>query len=144
MLQLGNYSRSIVKRWPRQWLFDDGVSHMLFLVLLASIMYLWAPHKYSQRYAYSKVGERWDEEEAAIGQDSVGGQPVSRAGKTQEEKASAWALDEEKEGGDGGEEEESFMALTKGRGLTEDALKQHESAAGAGSAQPPPAAADAG
>jgi len=37
-----------------QWLFADGVSHILFLVVLAAMMYLWAPHKYSERVAYSQ------------------------------------------------------------------------------------------
>eukprot|EP00747_Dinoflagellata_sp_TGD_P182066 gnl/TRDRNA2_/TRDRNA2_36136_c0_seq1.p1 gnl/TRDRNA2_/TRDRNA2_36136_c0~~gnl/TRDRNA2_/TRDRNA2_36136_c0_seq1.p1 ORF type:complete len:541 (+),score=100.04 gnl/TRDRNA2_/TRDRNA2_36136_c0_seq1:128-1750(+) len=54
LYQIFNLSRSIATRWMHQWLFTDGVSHILFLVVLAAMMYLWAPHKYSQRYAYSQ------------------------------------------------------------------------------------------
>jgi len=53
LFQIFNLSRSITTRWKYQWLFADGVSHILFLVVLAAMMYLWAPHKYSQRFAYS-------------------------------------------------------------------------------------------
>merc|ERR1712217_693582 len=54
LFQIFNLSRSITARWKYQWLVTDGVSHVLFLFVLASMMYLWAPHKYSQRYAYSQ------------------------------------------------------------------------------------------
>merc|ERR1712217_694773 len=53
LFQIFNLSRSITARWKYQWLLTDGVSHILFLFVLAAMMYLWAPHKYSQRYAYS-------------------------------------------------------------------------------------------
>jgi hypothetical protein len=62
LFQIFNLSRSITTRWKYQWLFADGVSHVLFLVVLAAMMYLWAPHKYSQRYAYSQEGGRVDKD----------------------------------------------------------------------------------
>jgi len=46
-------SRSISIRWHYQWFLTDGVSHVLFLLVLAAMMYLWAPHNNSGRYAYS-------------------------------------------------------------------------------------------
>jgi len=53
IFQLFDLSRSISIRWHYQWFFADGVSHILFLLVLAAMMYLWAPHTNSQRYAYS-------------------------------------------------------------------------------------------
>lgn len=55
LYQILDVSRSIADRWMHQWLFTDGVSHVLYLLVLASMMYLWAPHKNSQRYAYSAI-----------------------------------------------------------------------------------------
>mmetsp|Transcript_21733 Transcript_21733/g.41635 ORF Transcript_21733/g.41635 Transcript_21733/m.41635 type:complete len:327 (+) Transcript_21733:6-986(+) len=55
LYQILDVSRSIADRWKHQWLFTDGVSHGLYLLVLASMMYLWAPHKNSQRYAYSAI-----------------------------------------------------------------------------------------
>jgi hypothetical protein len=63
LFQIFDLSRSISIRWHYQWFFADGVSHILFLVVLAAIMYLWAPHMHSQRYAYSQQVE--DEETQA-------------------------------------------------------------------------------
>merc|ERR1712196_642692 len=40
--------------WRYEWLFADGVSHIIFFVVLAAIVYLWAPHAHSQRYVYSQ------------------------------------------------------------------------------------------
>jgi len=48
-------SSKLHKTWMNQWLFTDGVSHILFLLVLTAMMYLWAPHKNSQRYAYSQI-----------------------------------------------------------------------------------------
>lgn len=53
LIQIFNLSRSITSRWKHQWLFSDGISHLIFLVVLAAMMYLWAPRKDSQRFAYS-------------------------------------------------------------------------------------------
>jgi len=48
--------------WKHDWLFTDGVSHILFFMVLVAMMYLWAPHKHSQRYAYSQAEQTddWD------------------------------------------------------------------------------------
>mmetsp|Transcript_6047 Transcript_6047/g.13369 ORF Transcript_6047/g.13369 Transcript_6047/m.13369 type:complete len:522 (+) Transcript_6047:129-1694(+) len=54
LFQIFNLSRNITDKWRYQWLLTDGIFHVLFLVVLAAMMYLWAPHKYSQRYAYSQ------------------------------------------------------------------------------------------
>merc|ERR1719356_1512330 len=45
---------SISIRWHYQWLFADGVSHVLFLIVLLAIVCLWAPHENSRRYAFSQ------------------------------------------------------------------------------------------
>jgi len=50
-------------QWRDEWLYSDGISHLLFFAVLASIMYLWAPHKHSQRYAYNAVEKIGDENE---------------------------------------------------------------------------------
>mmetsp|Transcript_39315 Transcript_39315/g.69151 ORF Transcript_39315/g.69151 Transcript_39315/m.69151 type:complete len:510 (-) Transcript_39315:79-1608(-) len=94
LFQIFNLSRSITTRWKYQWLFADGVSHVLFLVVLAAMMYLWAPHKYSQRYAYSQQIDN-DEKEM---QAPEGAQDVW---------AEEGGLDEE------GDDGESFWATTR-------------------------------
>jgi len=53
LFQIFNLSRNITDKWRYQWLLSDGIFHVLFLVVLAAMMYLWAPHKYSQRYSFS-------------------------------------------------------------------------------------------
>jgi len=63
LFQIFDLSRSINIRWHYQWFFADGVSHILFLFVLAAMMYLWAPNKNSQRYAYSHLSELGDDEE---------------------------------------------------------------------------------
>jgi hypothetical protein len=70
LIQIFNLSRSITARWKFQWLLTDGVSHILFLVVLAVMMYLWAPNKYSQRYAYSQQVDSTDRDDGA-GLDST-------------------------------------------------------------------------
>merc|ERR1712039_172834 len=42
--------------------FTDGISHVLFLVVLAAMMYLWAPSSGSQRLAYSAQVDTKDPE----------------------------------------------------------------------------------
>merc|ERR1740121_2132660 len=64
LFQIFDLSRSISIRWHYQWFFADGMSHILFLLVLAAMMYLWAPAANSQRYAYSTQVERDDEEMA--------------------------------------------------------------------------------
>mmetsp|Transcript_32360 Transcript_32360/g.68962 ORF Transcript_32360/g.68962 Transcript_32360/m.68962 type:complete len:522 (+) Transcript_32360:73-1638(+) len=68
LFQIVNLSRSITARWKYQWLLTDGVSHGLFLFVLAAMMYLWAPHKYSQRFAYS---QQIDDSEREVGNNHI-------------------------------------------------------------------------
>ena len=63
LFQIFDLSRSINIRWHYQWFFADGVSHILFLFVLAAMMYLWAPNKNSQRYAYSHLSELGEDDE---------------------------------------------------------------------------------
>lgn len=63
LFQIFDLSRSISIRWHYQWFFADGVSHILFLLVLAAMMYLWAPHTNSQRYAYSQQIDGDDHDE---------------------------------------------------------------------------------
>lgn len=51
--QLCTLSSDISQRWEHKWLLTAGVPDMLFLVVLVAMMYLWAPNKHSQKYAYS-------------------------------------------------------------------------------------------
>jgi len=92
LAQIFNLSKSITTRWKYQWIFADGVSHVLFLALLCSMMYLWAPHKYSQRYAYSQQVDQADTDNVAAPAVDV------------------WA----EEGGldDDGDDQDSFWATT--------------------------------
>eukprot|EP00933_Yihiella_yeosuensis_P051179 TRINITY_DN49046_c0_g1_i1.p1 TRINITY_DN49046_c0_g1~~TRINITY_DN49046_c0_g1_i1.p1 ORF type:complete len:514 (+),score=70.05 TRINITY_DN49046_c0_g1_i1:40-1581(+) len=95
LFQLFDLSRSISIRWHYQWFFVDGVSHILFCLVLMAMMYLWAPHTNSQRYAYKQV-------------DSY------------EEKAETKAADKEiwaDEGAlDDDDDDDSFWASTRGKG----------------------------
>lgn len=110
LFQIFNLSRSITARWKYQWLFADGVSHMLFLFVLACMMYLWAPHKHSQRYAYSQV-EISDKEgmpdkpEAVWADDDAGLDDID----ADEGEESFWAATH-KETGDGGLKASSHAA----------------------------------
>jgi len=52
LFQIFNLTKSISERWKYRWL-PDAISHILFLLVLAVMMYLWAPNEHSQRYAYS-------------------------------------------------------------------------------------------
>merc|ERR1712224_366322 len=54
VFQIFVFAQDIAKQWMYQWLFSDGVSHGLFLIVLAVMMYLWAPNENSNRYAYSQ------------------------------------------------------------------------------------------
>jgi len=94
LFQIFNLSKDSISRWKYQWLLTDAVSHALFLMVLAAMMYLWAPHKYSQRYAYS----------TQIGEQDLGNQPADRPG------SAVWADDDEDE-----EEKDSFWATTHQR-----------------------------
>jgi len=63
LYQLFSFSRSLVSRWMHQWLFTDGISHNLFISVLAVMMYLWAPSSGAQRLAYSAVETKDPENE---------------------------------------------------------------------------------
>jgi hypothetical protein len=94
-------SRSISIRWHYQWFLTDGVSHILFLVVLMAMMYLWAPHTESQRYAYSHPGGKSREADRKADKDE-------------------WAAED---GSPGGAEDESFWETTHGQSETPKALK---------------------
>jgi len=55
MYHLFTLTFDITKRWKGEWLFSDGISHIIFAGVLCAIMFLLAPHKSSQRYAYSQA-----------------------------------------------------------------------------------------
>jgi len=96
LFQIFNLSRSIATRWKYQWLLTDGISHGLFFFVLAAMMYLWAPHKYSQRYAYSQqIDDTGDS-------DKEGNDTVIPA-------TEIWADEDEDDGDDG----DSFWASTR-------------------------------
>lgn len=54
LFQFFDLARDNTSRWRYQWIFADGVSHLIFLVVLLAMMYLWAPHQESKRYAFSQ------------------------------------------------------------------------------------------
>jgi len=101
LFQFFDLTRSSTTRWKYQWLFADGVSHFLFLFVLVAMMYLWAPHKYSMRYAYTtQVAE--DEEHAS------------------DNPAAVWADDD---GDDAdGDDADSFWAATKKDGADAEVI----------------------
>lgn len=94
LFQIFDLSRSISIRWHYQWFFADGVSHILFLFVLAAMMYLWAPHTNSQRYAYSHADGDSDDEAKAAAQwaEEAGGDDDDA------EDESFWATTHKKEG----------------------------------------------
>jgi hypothetical protein len=99
LFQIFDLSRSITIRWKYQWFFADGVSHILFLLVLGVMMYLWAPQSNSQRYAFSQVDAKEDKE-----------------GKSADSAAAAiWAAEENDADDEG---DESFWATTHGEGTT--------------------------
>jgi len=67
VVQLIDLSRDFNIRWKYQWVFEDGVKHVVFLFVFVAMMYLWKPNANSQRYAYSQqiegedVGEDYDD-----------------------------------------------------------------------------------
>uniref|UniRef100_A0A7S3MA22 GOST seven transmembrane domain-containing protein n=1 Tax=Spumella elongata TaxID=89044 RepID=A0A7S3MA22_9STRA len=99
LFQIFDLSRSISIRWHYQWFFADGVSHILFLLVLSVMMYLWAPHTNSQRYAYSLQIDGDDKDKDEEGKEK--------------EKPNVWA---EEEGLDDDGEDESFWATTHEKG----------------------------
>uniref|UniRef100_A0A7S1RZR3 GOST seven transmembrane domain-containing protein n=1 Tax=Alexandrium catenella TaxID=2925 RepID=A0A7S1RZR3_ALECA len=105
LFQIFDLSRSISIRWHYQWFFADGVSHILFLFVLAAMMYLWAPHTNSQRYAYSHQVESDDKE---------------HDGKAAAEAKTVWA---DEDGIDEDGEDESFWATTHSKAVEGAAAK---------------------
>jgi len=67
LFQIFNLTKSVTERWKYQWLLSDGISHTLFLLVLAAMMYLWAPNKHSQRYAYSQQIDDCENPRAQLG-----------------------------------------------------------------------------
>merc|ERR1719316_34517 len=63
LYQMSTFHVPIAERWHTHWLLTDGGSHGLFFFVLTCIMYLWAPHKYSQQYAYSSAEDKAVEDE---------------------------------------------------------------------------------
>jgi len=94
LFQIFDLSRSISIRWHYQWFFADGVSHILFLLVLAAMMHLWAPRTNSQRYAYSQ---------------QIDGDDRDDEGKPGSGEKAVWA---DEDGLDQDEEDESFWATT--------------------------------
>jgi hypothetical protein len=91
--QIFDLSRSITIRWHYQWLFADGVSHMLFLIVLLAMMFLWAPTSVSKMYAYSQP---------------VDDEARDFSKKPKGDSSTVW----EDDAAEDGEEDESFWATT--------------------------------
>lgn len=100
LFQLYDLSRSISQRWHYQWFFADGVSHILFCMVLGAIMFLFAPHTNSQRFAYKQVEGDEKGESSQVADDK-----------------NVWA----DEGGLDEEEDDSFWASTHGKGSKPEA-----------------------
>uniref|UniRef100_A0A7S2BJV9 GOST seven transmembrane domain-containing protein n=1 Tax=Alexandrium andersonii TaxID=327968 RepID=A0A7S2BJV9_9DINO len=96
LFQIFNLSLDVTARWKYQWLLTDGVSHGLFLFILAAMMYLWAPHKYSQRYAYST---------------EISGKELELGARVADHGNAVWAEEED----DDNDDADSFWATTHGR-----------------------------
>jgi len=54
LVEVYNLTKPPQAVWKHQWILTDAVSHLLFLVVLVAMMYLWRPHSESQRYAFSE------------------------------------------------------------------------------------------
>lgn len=89
MLQVISMTRGISSRWTWQWLFEDGATHILFMLVLVVMMYLWAPHQYSSRYAYTSQCDDGDFED----QDVL-------AKVAEEESKAIWGDDDEEDDAD--------------------------------------------
>jgi len=50
-------SQSVSLRWKLEWFWSDGIPNVLFLFVLAVMMFLWAPNPQSKLYVYSGLGE---------------------------------------------------------------------------------------
>mmetsp|Transcript_62151 Transcript_62151/g.115325 ORF Transcript_62151/g.115325 Transcript_62151/m.115325 type:complete len:490 (+) Transcript_62151:54-1523(+) len=67
LAEFGMVSVEVEVRWPYQWIFEDAVSHVLFILVLLFQMILFRPHKESHRYAYS---QQLADEEADPGEEA--------------------------------------------------------------------------
>lgn len=92
VFQIFDLSRSIAIRWKYQWFVADGLSHIIFLMVLMAMMYLWAPAQSAKNYAYTP---------AADNDENVDG-------KVRDVAQGMWA----DEGIDDDAEDESFWATT--------------------------------
>jgi hypothetical protein len=54
LAEVYNLSRPPQAVWKHQWIITDAVSHLLFLLVLVAMMWLWRPRSESQRYAFSE------------------------------------------------------------------------------------------
>jgi hypothetical protein len=54
LVEVYNLSRPPQAVWKHQWILTDAVSHLLYLLVLVAMMWLWRPHSESQRYAFSE------------------------------------------------------------------------------------------
>jgi len=132
LYHLFTLSRSVSDRWHSEWLFTDGIQHLVFLYILSGMIFLWAPSAFSKKFAYSQQldGKDFrDEEEAEVAALTSGASGAIGAGKV-------WSKDEVivEEGEE--EDDDSFWASTHGK---EDPLV---SRAEEGAVPPPPATQD--
>mmetsp|Transcript_19210 Transcript_19210/g.48037 ORF Transcript_19210/g.48037 Transcript_19210/m.48037 type:complete len:337 (-) Transcript_19210:647-1657(-) len=82
LYQLYTYSTSIERqlekqKWSQLWIFTDLVGHALFLLVLVTMMHLWAPSARSHQIAYSHQLAEGDELAVAVG---VGGAAAHSSG----------------------------------------------------------------
>eukprot|EP00928_Gymnodinium_smaydae_P070972 TRINITY_DN54687_c0_g1_i1.p1 TRINITY_DN54687_c0_g1~~TRINITY_DN54687_c0_g1_i1.p1 ORF type:complete len:543 (-),score=96.07 TRINITY_DN54687_c0_g1_i1:48-1601(-) len=91
--QIFDLSKNISVRWHYQWIFADGFSHVLFLVVLSVMMYLWRPSANSKSYAYS--------------------QQLDSADPDQKKGATSWPDEEGLDADDAEEDDDSFWATTR-------------------------------
>lgn len=93
IFQVFELSQSITTRWKYQWFVADGIPHILFIIVLMVIMFLWSPAQNAKRYAYQAQG---DDEDSNVD------------GKAKNAAQSMWNED-----GEDDEEDESFWAQTQ-------------------------------
>jgi hypothetical protein len=68
LYQVFVFSKNISHHWSEQWLFTDGIPHMLFLGVLMAMMWLWRPHSLSSEYMHiEEVALDEKEKEPCIG-----------------------------------------------------------------------------
>jgi len=56
-----------MEKWASLWIFQDGVPHGIYLLILVTMMRLWTPNEKTQRLAYSQQLEQQDCEGAPPG-----------------------------------------------------------------------------